>query len=208
MGIGLTVGFIDVLRFEWHSKWIQENTLPAVWWSIINVVSVGLMVGLVVGLMVVGLGDRLMVGLMVGLGGGLIFGLRGSRQSLINDIQAVEAVRWSWPKALKGCLIFGLIGVLSGVLIGEMSVGLRQRLGDSLSVEQFTGLMGGLMGGLFGASFSGLSRELIETKSSPNQGIVLRYLRGVDFWTDLWTDLWTDRLAECWEDKWADCWTK
>ena len=60
---------------------------------------------------------------LVGLFFGLFTGLRGSRQSLTNDIQTVEALSWSWGKARKG-VAPGLIGGLIGGLIVGLIVGL------------------------------------------------------------------------------------
>jgi hypothetical protein len=117
---------------------------------------VGLSVGLLVWL-VFGQSERLLGALIYGLIGGLIFGLRGRRQSLIDDIQMVEALRWSGNKTLKGGL----------------SVGLSVGLIFWLSVGPEEGLSFGLIFWLLGVIFSGLSREIIETKTTPNQGIRL-----------------------------------
>jgi len=179
---GLLVGFIDILRFEGLGNRIKVKTPSELWWSIINVVVVGLSVVLIFGLsvvlffgLIVGLFIGLIVGLIFGLIVGLIFGLRGSRQSPTNDIRTVETLHWFWRKALKGGLVVGLIVGLSFGLIVELSVGLLG-LSAGLSVGLFFRLLGlivGLSAGLIGAVFSGLSREIIETKTVPNQGIRL-----------------------------------
>jgi hypothetical protein len=123
----------------------------------------------------------LTVGLILGLPIGFIFGLRGSRQNLSNDIQPVEALRWSWSKAPKGGLIGGLFfgpgfGLLFGLCIGLLA-GIIDGLNEGLSFGLKSGmsgtLIGGFLGGLMGIFFYGLSREIRETKTVPNQGIRL-----------------------------------
>lgn len=170
--IGVPVGFIDVLRFEWLRKKTEIKRSLTFWWSVINIVIVWLIYGLIVWLivrLVLGSGLRPLVGplfgLLGGLPAGLIFGLRGSQQSPESDVQAVEALHWSWRKALKG----GLIGGLSGMLI----VGLSGWVLDGLDAGLIDGLQYGPIGGFIGANFSGLSREIVQTKSVPNQGIRL-----------------------------------
>jgi hypothetical protein len=163
--IGLPVSIINILRFEWLDKWRVRKGIPDFWWTVINIASVGLVGGLVGGL--IGelyhgqfwLGGGLFEALIDGAIVGLIFGVRGSRKSLMNDIQAVEALQWHWSKALRGWLIGGPIGGLLSKLYGGMDM-------NGL-------LMGGLLFGLMGAVFYGLRPGIIETKSTPNQGIRL-----------------------------------
>jgi hypothetical protein len=93
------------------------------------------------------------------------------------DIQTVEALRWSWRKALKGAqnggiggLIFGLllellIWVFSVLNAGDVWGGLI----ELLQVE----LVFGLTGSIIGTILNGLHHEITETKSIPNQGIWL-----------------------------------
>jgi hypothetical protein len=104
---------------------------------------------------------------MAGLIGGLIFGVRGSRQSLANDIQTVEALSWSWRQALKG-IPFGLIAGLIVTMIASW-------LGSFLSSPHplLEALSVGLCVGLFGPIFSGLKGNIVEAKTFPNQGIRL-----------------------------------
>jgi hypothetical protein len=153
---GLPISFIDLVRLEWLDKWQDRTVVSPFWWTVINIAIVGLSVGLLVWL-VFGQSERLLGALIYGLIGGLIFGLRGRRQSLIDDIQMVEALRWSGNKTLKGGL----------------SVGLSVGLIFWLSVGPEEGLSFGLIFWLLGVIFSGLSREIIETKTTPNQGIRL-----------------------------------
>lgn len=150
--IGLSIGFIDVLRFEWLDKWTVVRKLPIFLWASVNVLIVGLMIGLI-------------GGPMNGLVAGLIFGVRGSRQSLINDVQTVEALHWSWLKALKGWLIAGLV-------VGSFC-GLFYWLESWQLDELLAGLMTGpLIGVVFGV-LAGLRPKLVETKTTSNQGVWL-----------------------------------
>ena len=171
--VGLPVSIIDVLRFEWLDKWRDRKEITDFWWSVINIASVGFIIGLIYGLVY-----GLIYGLLVGLIGGLIFGIRGSRKNLKNDIQTVEALQWYWGKALKGGLIgglsFGLIGALGfGPYVGLGYIRLISRLKFGLIGGLIGGLSFGLIGGLSGAVFYGLNPKIIETKTTPNQGIRL-----------------------------------
>jgi len=157
---------------------------------------VGLIVGLMAGLsLLLGLDQYLRLntklivvfiyGLIGGFTVGLIFGLRGSRQSLENDIQTVEALSWSWSKALKSGLVGGLIGGPLGSLIvrlyGEWIYQINNQYGDfpipkpHLESREwlFVGIIFGVSAGLVSALFGGVSRAIAETKSAPNQGIRL-----------------------------------
>jgi hypothetical protein len=181
---GLSVGFIDGLRFEWLNKWRGIIKSHPFWWSGINIVILvaisGLIFALVYGAIIrllrldLRMDDpifALMFGLINGPIFGLVFGLRGSRQSLENDIQTVEALRWSWRKASMGGLMGG-IGGLTLTFLGLIALDgfpLDITLRDFL----FVVLVFGPSFGLTGAFINGLHREIIETKSAPNQGIRL-----------------------------------
>jgi hypothetical protein len=159
------------------------RNLPGFFWSGINILVIWLIFGLTYGLvfgLIIGqntnLLDELLSGTQDGIVFGVIFGLRGSRQSLTKDIQTIEALRWSWPKSLRGLvsgLIFGPILALLTVLI----IGLEEQLKRGPDVLMFRlcggGLFFGLISGTIGAVFNGLSHEIIETKTTPNQGIWL-----------------------------------
>jgi eukaryotic-like serine/threonine-protein kinase len=217
---GFSVSFVDVFRSGWLRKREETRKSPRVWWSIINIVAIGLIAGLIYSLIyglvygmflgrnggfIFGLvfegGDpfnswlievviyALITGLMGALVFGLIFGLRGSRQTLENDIQTVEELRWAWPKALKGGLmggliagtmgglialpVNGLIGGLIGGVVGGLISGLIGALTIGLIGALTSALIFGLIGGLIGIFFGGFSREIAESKSIPNQGIWL-----------------------------------
>jgi hypothetical protein len=168
---GLCISFIDALRFEWLRKWSGLRKISRFWWSVINIVVIGMIVGLTIR-MLDRSNDGLTYGLIYGLLFGLIFGLRGSRQNPENDIQTVEDLRWSWRKALQGGLFSGLIFGILGGLYGLIS-GLRDGLLSGLLELLSIGLVLGLFATLVGAVFTGLSREIRESKSIVNQGIWL-----------------------------------
>lgn len=152
LSVGLPLSIIDILRFEWLDKWRDRKKVQDFWWSVINIASVWLILVLITSLSV-----RRMVVLIFVLIFGLIFGIRGSRKKLKNDIQTVEALQWSWRKAIKGGLIFGLTcGLIFGLIFGL-----------------YNGPPVGLIFGLTGAFFFGLNPAIIETKITPNQGIRL-----------------------------------
>ncbi|MCI0556640.1 MAG: hypothetical protein L0287_37345, partial [Anaerolineae bacterium] len=111
LAIGLNIGFIDALRFEWFHKWIGMRKSMTLLLSVANIAVISLSVGYILGLVV---RQFSVVTWIVGFVFGLIFGPRGSQRSLENDIHTVEALRWSWRKALKG----GPFGVIVGLLFG------------------------------------------------------------------------------------------
>jgi len=189
---GLSVGLIDLLRFNASDKNVDVKESPTFWQSAGNVLVVGLILTLSVGLLggLVGafivellfMGDSspgfqdilfiagligLLTGPIAGLIGGLIFGVRGSRQNLANDVQTVEALSWSWRQALKG-IPFGLI---AGLIVTMITSWLGSFLGSPHPLPE--ALSVGLCVGLFGPIFSGLKGNIVEAKTFPNQGIRL-----------------------------------
>jgi eukaryotic-like serine/threonine-protein kinase len=167
---GLIVGFIDALRFEWFRQRKGMKTYSLFWWSVINVIVITLIVDLIYGL-ALSHEEDLMLGLFSGntpghaLFVGIIFGLRGSQQTLESDIQTAEALHWSWRKVFSTGLFVGLgvwlvYGLISWLIL---------ELSDPLTA----GLGSGLLFGLISAVIVGLSREIIETKTLANQGIRL-----------------------------------
>ena len=189
---GLTVGFIDLFRFKVRDKSTDVRDRPTFWRSTANVLVVGLILLLSVGLLggllsafiaevwfTGGLSFRLtellflaglmslLTGPMAGLIGGFIFGLRGMRQSLGNDIQTVESLSWSWGQARKG-IPFGLIAGLGVTLTASW---LAKFLGSPRPFLE--GLILGLSVGLLGPLFRGLKSNIVEAKTIPNQGILL-----------------------------------
>ena len=155
--VGLSIGLVDILRSEWLRKRREMRESPTFWRSVTNVVVVWLMIAMSLGLVKMGLIKTLdiwNIALIFGLLFALIFGLRGSQQNLEHDIQTVDALRWSWRRSLKG----GLVGLLVGGTLDWLIGGV---------------VFFGPFGGLSGAIFNGLTREIVETKSVPNQGIRL-----------------------------------
>ena len=177
--VGLSIGLIDNLRFEWLRNHRGMRKPPIFWWSVINIVAIFLLVGLIFGLLFVvvfgrvyELSQTLFFGMNVGLSAGLIFGIRGSRQSSEIDIKTIEALHWYWRKAFVGGLVGGIVGLLLGLsllVFFRPIAELRDRLSFVLSI----GLIFGLLFGLMGLILNGLRYEIIETKSGPNQGIRL-----------------------------------
>lgn len=173
--VGLTGGLIDVLRFETLSNRIETRTSTKLWWSIINIVIVGLIFGLIGGLTLMLFGE-LVEGLGLLLIGGsisaLILGLRGSRQSSTDDIQTVETLRWSWREALRGGLMGLTLGLVFLVIGGLIDMQLfAQSFAQSFALSNVLAI--GLIGLAVGVALNGLSRGIIETKTAPNQGVRL-----------------------------------
>jgi hypothetical protein len=169
---GLGVGLIDTLRFKRGEadKWATAGS--TFWRTAANVLVVGLAVAIIVGLI-----TELEAGLLVGLIFGLFFGVRGSQQSLINDIQTVEALNWSWAKAVKGGFQGLIFGLIFGFLYQLMSLLIRGRDFTFDASEIFlwlsaTLIFGAFLGLVFGL-VSGLSSKIAKTKTRPNQGLIL-----------------------------------
>lgn len=184
---GLILGLIDGIRIERSAQDSEVKKTPNHWQQGINTVVVGLIfvisTGLILG-MITGGKFGLFLGLIVGLNNGLFFGLRGSRQSLTNDIQTVEALSWSWNKAIKNIpfgliiglclgLVFGLIIQLDKAIMRELDNGLIFRLTDKQNFLLIYGLCWGVFCGALTAMFGGLSSEVVVKKTIPNQGIWL-----------------------------------
>ena len=125
--------------------------------------------------------DILLGALLRGAPFALFFGLRGSRQNPENDIQPVETLHWSWRRALKAGvivwllagLIFGLYALSVVVLVGGWSELLIKETRNEIIFGLVDGLIVALNYGLIGAIYFGLSREIMDTKAIPNQGIRL-----------------------------------
>jgi eukaryotic-like serine/threonine-protein kinase len=179
---GLAVGLIDAVRFEWFQKRKGMKYSSTFWRTVISMVVVSLIVGLFVSLVVGRIYDELIIGILVGTSAGLfygfVFGIRGGRQSPGIDIETVEALRWNWHRGLRGGLMGGLIGLMGGLITGFSFLVLRILL-DSSGISEiilsvlYSGLRAALFLGVIGVILSGIRREIIETKSAPNQGVRL-----------------------------------
>lgn len=186
--VGLTVALIDIVRFTFVQSAPAVKNSPTRLEKIINVLLVGLVIALLQGWGVSqtygvrSLYNVMTSGLVIGLLGGLIFGLRGSRQSLENDVEPVEALRWSWRRAIRnarwgflaGLTIVGIVGTLF-YLFGYRGA---NRFEPILDVATGT-ILGGVAGALSVALLSGLERSIVETKIAPNQGIRLSFRNAV-----------------------------
>ena len=178
LSIGLSIGLTDILRFEWLREHTDAIQSQAFWWTGIHIVTVGLVTGIAfeasnsrtlhglinpwlwAHLRPVSISATEISSVLVGTVVGIIVGRRGSLKNLENDIFTVETLRWSWRKALQGALIGAPIALLVALLVA---------LRTGVSEWRFALLLGGLIG----AFFKGLSREIVEVKAVPNQGIRL-----------------------------------
>ncbi len=124
----------------------------------------------------------LIIGLVGTYGFGLIIYLIWEKiPRLTSDTQTVEALRWSWRRALRGAKYWLIIGSGIGLIIGLISAlaeGLPRVLWPAVlgggGVGALIGaLIGGVSYGLIRAIFVGLSSEIVEVKAIPNQGIRL-----------------------------------
>ncbi len=179
---------IDGLRFERRAGNLDNRPSPTPWQQVIYVLVIGLIFGLTSGL-ICGLFAGQLFGVVVALGigpfSGLYYGIRGRRQSLDNDIQTVEALHWSWQKALKSIpmgFMGGLIIGLAAGLAGQHDQALVRRTLDNwpffgLFVERnfvlAAGLFWALIFGVGSAMFGGLRSTIVETKTTANEGIRL-----------------------------------
>jgi len=174
IAVGIAIGFIDILRLEWLHKRAKLKKSTSLGWGVIYFLMIWLAVILSIRL-IFGPGTAIL-GLTFGPAAGLVFGLRRSQRGPENDIQTVEALPWSWHRAIKGALIGAVIGLILGLILGMIIIATSPFPGPSLNallaVLQ-TGLYFGLTAGLVGAILNGLHREIKETKSSPNQGLQL-----------------------------------
>jgi hypothetical protein len=113
-------------------------------------------------------------GSLIALLFGLVLGLRSAEREKSHDIQAAEALTWSWGPwkgALRGASAGGLLGVLSWLvfLLGNESLQVLQ----AVQVTGFLLLAGALVGSLLG----GVKVGAIPKKSRPNLGMWLTLKR-------------------------------
>ncbi|NEP02666.1 MAG: NACHT domain-containing protein [Symploca sp. SIO2E9] len=164
-----TVFLIERMQPSWLQKSIQR-------WM--YVIGIGLIAGVVVGVSVVvnlglilGLDSVLIAALILGLGGGLITGL--IMKLIMNQIEPVETLKWSWVKTrnnllpgLRVGLVVGLICGIGNGIISGLNAGLNRGLIDCL----IYGLNGLETGAIF-VLLRGLTSGGIEKNTMPNQGI-------------------------------------
>ena len=98
----------------------------------------------------------IMGGLFLGITFLYVFAIKGHNRTSATDIQTIEGIAWSWRGALQGVLLGLGLGVLFRIVLGSrVGIVLVVILGFSIS------LIGGLKG------------KILDTKNTPNQGILL-----------------------------------
>ena len=107
--------------------------------------------------------DAIFVGMIAAIFSGVLFGLRGSELNSTNDIQTIEALSWSSRKALKFIPVSLTAGLSVGLLYGLIT---RHPEWQGFALS-------GIVLGLIAAIFGGINAQVVETKTSPNQGIRL-----------------------------------
>ncbi len=171
IGVGLFGGFLAVsihlLRFQGRMKLDRFFELPVFIVVIILTLFFSTVIGLTVGLYY-GLGDGLAVGLIHGVFLGLFLGIKGVGRNLVNDIQPVERLKWSWAKARRS----GLQGFVIGLLIGACCYFIVEQIRD-LNFAAIDIFIFGITGAIAGILFGGTISAVVEMHISPNQGIRL-----------------------------------
>ncbi len=171
---GAIVGLSDMMRLHWRRRRKNKQAGP----SHLQFVGDFLLVAFIVGLLSWLLnptGDygyiyALNYGLIIGLIGGPIKTIHGTRRQADNEIQTVETLSWSWPKARKS----GFVGLLAGFILGFVGGfvgGLPLSPETGLAGGLICGLVGGLLVGLVSGVSGGINPALQEMKTRPNQGI-------------------------------------
>lgn len=188
---GLMLVALDGGRYEMS----QQGWLPTVplW---VKSLCVGMLFGWVDGFIFGLFGSQtlsLLAGVVLGLAYGLTIEAREHHYHFFDEIQTVEMVTWSWPRAAAGTILGGLMGLVMGV-IGAVIIGanpiikadwasgpLMQWVG-----EEYFVLIGALFGGcllsLAGAVYQGSRSEVVEAKIKPNQGMWLSVKHAVIAW--------------------------
>jgi len=112
-----------------------------------------------------------------GVIGVVLIGMVGSRRSFAWDIRTAEAIGWSWSGALKGCFC----GIPGGLLIwlfwllywpSPSTTFAPTLISDPRIVFLLACL---IMGAETGAIAVGIHYRILETKTVPNQGIILSF---------------------------------
>ena len=193
---GLLSGLIDEVRFTWSIKFTKNNTSfsPGYWWSTFNILSIVGVVGFLMTLIVnvrFGLPTSLAYGWTIGVILGIFLGLRTHRRSIIDDIQTVDTLNWSWRRAKRGVVVGAVMLMalfLALILITlffsasvagvpfDSNIGQyidKENLQDALKLISLGFVLTGLIGGILGAFFGGLVGGILTTKAKPNQGIRL-----------------------------------
>ena len=167
--IGGLVGLIDIFYFERRQQQQNEAQIdPRQGWQ--HLATVVFVIGIVVVLVMVFLFDDPLPLALFGAAFEatcfvLGFGYVKYGQSYRTDIQTVEALSWSWAKAIRGIIPGIIIGSITGLAFGLL-------YGDiGLVFVWIFGLLFFLLGGL--------RDKRLETTSQPNQGIWLSAKNGL-----------------------------
>lgn len=162
MGIGLVVGIVDGLFFEYRQRGVEAIHLRH-WQISLHPLIVGVVV-MVLATTVLLFFDEpiqaLFVGLLASISFVLGFGYLEHVQNLDTEIRTVEALSWSWREAAKGILPGLILGVLTGGVMGLL-YGISHGFIFLITFTLFFILLGGLR------------RNQIDEKQHPNQGIHL-----------------------------------
>ena len=157
---------------------LQPSWLETNWQKWMYAIGIALIGGLIIGLggglnveLILGSGVGLIGGLILGLGGGLIAGLIVGL--VLNHIEPVEQLKWSWSKARNNLVIGLRVGLIVGLIFG-LSSGLIMGVtsGQVRAIQE--GIIYGCSGlgtGIIFVLLRGLTGGGIETTTIPNQGI-------------------------------------
>jgi|GEM_PF-2948764 len=166
LSFATTFAVIDVLRLEVDFFQRGESRSLRIWQAAVVVLAVVLAAVL--------LGRALhqpdwMLYALFGLASGPAWASCSARRSLINDIQPVETVRWTWTGAVKGALRAATIAALLLIAVRWL---LRHDHDQTQQVRTVLNLAAPIVV-LMGTLDAGLKRSVKEMKTVPNQGIRL-----------------------------------
>ncbi|MBE7553143.1 MAG: hypothetical protein HS126_18880 [Anaerolineales bacterium] len=188
---GLCIGLIDRIWFRRsiNNENLKIKKFPTFWSLVIKSLIDGLIFGMIFGMtgailnkLIVGATPWLSIKLaflsLGGFMGGLILGLRSNRQSLDEDIQTVEALSWSWQKALRTGSFWLVFGIIAGLMFW-LFAGTIAKIPNLIVDASIFGLIIGLILGIVGVMFGGLNSSILDTKTAPNQGMHLSLINAV-----------------------------
>jgi hypothetical protein len=177
----LSIGIIDLLTFDRRVKPAQAQTILVTKQAIINMLIYGFTWFVTWAIIASTLNfwessqteEVILMSIVIliasGLIGMLVFGIVGSKHSLTCDIQTAEVVNWSWSDALKGCLwglAFGILAWIAWLPWASLITNIEDPVPKFLLAYLTAG-------GVIGAILIGLDYRIVETKTVPNQGILL-----------------------------------
>ena len=177
----LSIGIIDLFTFDRRIKPAQAQTILVTKQAIINMLIYGF-TWFVTWAIISSAWDfwesaqprviLMMSGVILtvsGLIGMLMLGIVGSKHSLTRDIRTAEAVNWAWSGALKGCLL----GLALGMLVWIAWLPWQKYITNIENAAPKFLLAYLIICGEIGAILVGLDYRIVETKTVPNQGIML-----------------------------------